>query len=211
MAEPRHEPTALARVLIFLFIAGCIGGAVYLWRDKILPQPGQGGGGPGGPGAPVAGLPAGEKVEAPDAKGITTKESYTFKPEERLPPVKGTSSYKWDEKEKLVQFPINVWIGWLPIVAANHGFAPNPESIFAKKHGFKVNLKLIDDPVVARDAFAAGESHVLWGTLDMIALFAPGLMKDSRTAPRVFQQVDWSNGGDGIVVRSSIKSVKDLK
>ena len=111
----------------------------------------------------------------------------------------------------MVQFPINVWIGWLPIVAANHGFAPNTESIFFKKYGFKVNLKLIDDPVVARDAFAAGESHILWGTLDMMALFAPELMKDSRTAPRIYQQIDWSNGGDGIVVRGNIQSVQDLK
>jgi NitT/TauT family transport system substrate-binding protein len=136
---------------------------------------------------------------------------YKYVPEQKLPAVKGTSSYKWDAKEKIVKFPINVWIGWLPIVAANHGFAPNAESIFYKKYGFKVNLKLIDDPVVARDAYVSGDSHVLWGTLDMIALFAPELMRDSRTAPRVFQQIDWSNGGDGIVVRSSISSVGDLR
>jgi ABC-type nitrate/sulfonate/bicarbonate transport system substrate-binding protein len=110
-----------------------------------------------------------------------------------------------------VEFPINVWIGWLPIVAANHGFRPNEESIFFKDHGFKVNLKLIDDPVVARDSFATGESHVLWGTLDMMVLFAGELMKDSRTAPRIFQQIDWSNGGDGIVVRGDIGSVADLR
>ena len=65
--------------------------------------------------------------------------------------------------------------------------------------------------MVARDAFAAGESHVLWGTLDMMVLFAPDLMKDSRSAPRIFQQVDWSSGGDGIVVRGNIASVADLK
>ena len=95
--------------------------------------------------------------------------------------------------------------------AANHGFSPNEDSIFFKEYGFKVNLKLIDDPVVARDAFAAGESHILWGTLDMMVLFAPELMKDSRTAPRIFQQVDWSNGGDGIVVRGDIASAQDLR
>ena len=65
--------------------------------------------------------------------------------------------------------------------------------------------------MVARDAFAAGESHILWGTLDMMVLFAPELMKDSRTAPRIFQQVDWSNGGDGIVVRGDIATARDLK
>ena len=104
-----------------------------------------------------------------------------------------------------------MWIGWLPIVAANHGFAPNEESVFYKKFGFKVNLTLIDDPATARDAFAAGKSHVLWGTLDMMVLFAPQLMRDSRTAPRIYQQIDWSSGGDGIVVRGDIKSVRDLR
>ncbi len=152
-----------------------------------------------------------KKVEAPDTKGITTVSEYKYVPGEKLPPVKGVSGYKWDPAQKVVNFPINVWIGWLPIVAANHGFSPNADSIFAKKYGFKVNLKLIDDPVVARDAFAAGESHVLWGTLDMMVLFAPDLMKDSRSAPRIFQQVDWSSGGDGIVVRGAIRSVADLK
>jgi ABC-type nitrate/sulfonate/bicarbonate transport system substrate-binding protein len=151
------------------------------------------------------------KGEATDTTGITTVSEYKYVPSEKLPPVKGVSAYKWNKADPTVVFPINVWIGWLPIVAANHGFAPNTESLFYKKYGFKVQLKLIDDPVAARDAFASGDSHVLWGTLDMMALFAPGLMKDSRTAPRIFQQIDWSSGGDGIVVRDYIKSVEDLK
>ena len=150
-------------------------------------------------------------VEAPDNESVTTVKEYKFVPRETLPPVTGTSGYKWDDKEKIVVFPINVWAGWLPIIAANNGFAPNEDSVFFKKYGFKVNLKLIDDPVVARDSYAGGESHVLWGTLDMMVLFAPELMKDSRTAPRIYQQVDWSSGGDGIVTRSKIRSVADLK
>jgi NitT/TauT family transport system substrate-binding protein len=151
------------------------------------------------------------QVEAPDTNSATTVTEYKFVPRETLPPVKGTSGYQWDEKEKIVVFPINVWAGWLPIIAANHGFAPNEESVFFKKYGFKVNLKLIDDPVAARDAYASGNSHVMWGTLDMIALFAPELMRDSRTAPRVFQQIDWSSGGDGVVSRTKIRTVADLK
>jgi len=42
------------------------------------------------------------------------------------------------------------------------------------------------------------------GTLDMIALFAPELVKDSRTVPVVCQQIDWSAGGDGVVARGEI-------
>jgi NitT/TauT family transport system substrate-binding protein len=201
--QPKVGPTALGKLILFAFVLACVAGAAYYFRGLIAPG--------GRDGSAQVNMDDFKKVEAPDTKGITTVSEYKYVPGEKLPPVKGVSAYKWDAKEKVVNFPINVWIGWLPIVAANGGFSPNPDSIFAKKYGFKVNLKLIDDPVVARDAFAAGESHVLWGTLDMMVLFAPDLMKDSRSAPRIFQQVDWSSGGDGIIVRGAIGSVADLK
>ena len=200
--QQKVGPTVLGRLVLIVFVGACIAGAAYYFRDLVAP---------GGRGQGMVDIDQFRKVEAPDTQGITTVNEYNYVPGEKLPPVKGVSSYTWDADEKVVQFPINVWIGWLPIVAANHGFAPNDESVFAKKHGFKVNLRLIDDPVVARDAFAAGESHILWGTLDMMVLFTPELMKDSRTAPRIYQQVDWSSGGDGIVIRGNIHSVKDLK
>jgi NitT/TauT family transport system substrate-binding protein len=198
--------TPLGRVFVIVFILALIGGAGYFLRDYLFPQAGKTGQVDLDKFKDQAG-----GAEAVDPTGITTVATYTYIPEAKLPPVKGASAYKWDATSKTVKFPINVWIGWLPIVAANHGFAPNTESIFYKKFGFKVDLKLIDDPVTARDAYASGDSHILWGTLDMMALFAPELMKDSRTAPRIYQQIDWSNGGDGIVVRSSIASVADLK
>ena len=205
MAEGKVGPTPLGKFVIFLFIVGCIVAAGYYFKDTIFPSKA------GGKDVDLASFQKQQGgAEAHDPTGITTVTEYKYVPNQKLPAVKGTSNYKWDSK-KVVQFPINVWIGWLPIVAANNGFAPNEESVFYKKYGFKVNLKLIDDPVVARDAFASGESHILWGTLDMMVLFAPELLKDSRTAPRIYQQIDWSNGGDGIVVRSNIATVKDLK
>jgi len=46
----------------------------------------------------------------------------------------------------------------------------------------------------------------------MMVLFAPDLMKGlERAPPAIYQQVDWSSGGDGIVVRGAIASVADLK
>lgn len=216
-------PTPLGKAVMFLFIVGCLVAAAVNFSPSLKnaifssSSPGTptgssstGSTGPGNQNAGSSGGPSGPKVEAPDTKGITTVQEYSYVPQEKLPPVKGVSGYDWDPEKKTVEFPINVWIGWLPIVAANNGFAPNDESIFFKKYGFRVNLKLIDDPVAARDVFASGKSHVLWGTLDMMVLFAGELMRDSRTAPRIFQQIDWSDGGDGIVVRGNIRSVKEL-
>lgn len=130
-----------------------------------------------------------------------------------IPAVTGVSDYAKNMKDGklVVEFPINVWPGWAPIIMANSGMEPNDQSVFAKKYGFYVRLSIVDDPVKARDLFASGQSQILWGTLDMIALFAPELAKDSRTLPVVCQQVDWSAGGDGIVARGEIHSINDFR
>src|ERR1035441_1363084 len=47
--------------------------------------------------------------------------------------------------------------------SANPGMEPNDQSVFAKKYGFYVHLAIVDDPVKARDLFASGQSHILWG------------------------------------------------
>ena len=66
-------------------------------------------------------------------------------------------------------------------------------------------------------AYASGQVHIGWGTLDMVPLFVDGMLdrtgkpKDSRIIPRIYQQIAWSNGGDGIVVREDIKTVSDLR
>ena len=148
--------------------------------------------------------------EAPDASGITTVKEYNYVPATKLPEVKGISNYQ-PMAERTVRFGINVWAGWSPIIYANNGFKPGKVWKAANGKDFKVELVLIDDPVAMRDAYAAGNLHVGWATLDMLPLFLEGLRRDTRVMPRVFQQVDWSNGGDGIVVRDTIKTMADLR
>ena len=200
MANEGARLTTLGKFLSILLIVGLIvAGAIIVARKSQQPR--------------SAATPGAEapQTEAPDTSGVTTVKEYKYVPADRLPAVKGVSQYKWNANEKILRFSYNVWGGWLPVIAANRGTKPNPDSVFAKKHGFRLEMVLMDDPVAARDAFAAGEVHTLWGTVDMMTLFAPELQRDSRTAPRILQQIDWSNGGDGIVVRSSIKSVADLR
>jgi NitT/TauT family transport system substrate-binding protein len=187
---------------VFAVVIGLV--ALGLWRFGALP---------GSKGA-HSGKPGGSEMtsvtEAADTSGITTAKEYKYVPAAKLPPVQGISSYKPLE-DRTVRFAINVWAGWAPIILANNGF--KAAKIWKTPSGkdFKVELILIDDPVAMRDAYAAGNVHIGWGTLDMVPLFMEALHKDSRVMPRVYQQVDWSNGGDGIVVRDNIKTVADLR
>src|SRR6267142_3295153 len=203
MAEGQPRPAFYVAVL--LVVIGLVG--LALWRYGAI--------GSGGPGQ--AGRFSSEELkqmksgaEAPDSSGITTVKEYKYVAAAKLPEVKGISSYK-PMVDRTVRFAINVWAGWSPIIYANNGFKAGRVWKVPGGQDFKVELVLIDDPIAMRDAYAAGNLHVGWATLDMIPLFLEGLRKDSRVMPRVYQQVDWSNGGDGIVVRDAIKTMADLR
>ncbi len=155
-------------------------------------------------------------VEAADSNVPTTVKEYVFKPSEKLPPITQTSGYD-PMNARTVKFALNVWAGWAPIILQNEG--ANPGKIWTTPGGepFKVELVLIDNPVAMRDAYASGKVHIGWATLDMVPLFMDELKKDPRIMPRIFQQVDFSNGGDGIVIRKSAArdanspTISDLK
>ena len=218
------QPKASFWVAVWLVILGLAGYAAWQWG--LFGQPGGGRGGQvvngGGAGGGAGGGPAGAGggaegglTEAPDETVPTTVQEYAFKPAERLPPVTGIAGYKPLEDDT-VRFALNVWAGWAPIIYANEGFKPGKVWQAPDGKPFKLELVLIDNPVTMRDAWAAGEVHIGWATLDMVPLFLEGLVdatgkpKDSRAMPRIYQQVDFSNGGDGIVVRDAIKNVRDL-
>jgi ABC-type nitrate/sulfonate/bicarbonate transport system substrate-binding protein len=215
------QPKAPFWLAVWAVILGLVGLAA--WRagmfgprgaaDVAPPAPVAGGapGGASGGGGGAEGMAS----EAADTSAPTTVTEYTFTPAEKLPPVKGTSAYKALEDDT-VRFALNVWAGWSPIIYANEGFKAGKVWQTPDGRPFKLELVLIDNPVTMRDAYAAGEVHIGWATLDMVPLFLEGLVdatgkpKDSRVMPRIYQQVDFSNGGDGIVVRDSIKTVRDL-
>ncbi|MCU0979517.1 MAG: phosphate ABC transporter substrate-binding/OmpA family protein [Pirellulaceae bacterium] len=207
------QPKAPFYAVLGLVILGLLGFAIY--RADIFapeaPPPGQTPGQSGGD-AKIDPAQLGQEAEAGDEASVTTVKEYSFKPAEKLPAVQGVSGYK-PMTENTVRFALNVWAGWGPIILANNGFQAGQVWKTPDGKDFRVELVLIDDPVAMRNAYASGEVHIGWGTLDMVPLFVDGFVKagDSRIMPRVYQQVDWSNGGDGIVVRENIKTVADLR
>ncbi|MBF0531139.1 MAG: ABC transporter substrate-binding protein, partial [Deltaproteobacteria bacterium] len=213
--KPGGGPKPAFYVVLFLAVIGL---AVYGLKDYIFPAPKPTGGTTqttstkptgGGQTASTGGSQGSQSssaggsakdTEAPDSAVVTTVKEYTFVPNEKLPAVKGVSNYE-PLSNRTVKFALNVWAGWAPIILYNEGKGPGKVWKTPSGQDFKVELVLMDDPVAMRDAYAAGKIHIGWATLDMLPLFMEELQKDSRVWPRVYQQIDWSNGGDGIVFR----------
>jgi NitT/TauT family transport system substrate-binding protein len=203
--------TTRGKIVLTILFLGVVGFGVYRWWDKIAPSTKSQTHSVNVDEVRKAIQAAKEPpVDVPLLIGTNVA---SLVDRSGIPAVTGVSDYAKATKDgkPVVEFPINVWPGWAPIIVANAGMEPNDQSVFAKKYGFYVRLSIVDDPVKARDLFASGQSQVLWGTLDMIALFAPELAKDSRTVPVVCQQVDFSAGGDGVVARGEIRSINDFR
>src|SRR5687768_13741373 len=197
----QSRPKPLFYIAVALVVVGLL---LFAFRNVIFPKSES-----SGP-ATISKdeLSQAQGVEAADANVPTTVKEYVFKPSEKLPPIAQTSAYE-PMVNRTVKFALNVWAGWAPIILQNGGGAAGKMWTTPGGQPFKVELVLIDNPVSMRDAYAAGKVHIGWATLDMLPLFMDELKKDARIMPRVFQQVDFSNGGDGIVIRRS--AAKDPK
>ncbi len=215
MAPPPSpgKPKPAFFIAVLAVVAGLIGLSVYKCSSKKTKQEGQ-----------VTqtidpnivkkpAIPA----ESDDVSGVTTAKTYEVVEATKIKPVEGTADYKALGAKRTVRFAINVWAGWAPIIAANGGMkAGKAWKAGLDKDGkagadFQVELVLADVPDLMTEGVATSNFHIGWATADMLPIIAQRLNRDPRTMPRVFQQVDWSNGGDGIIARDSIKSISDLK
>ncbi len=109
-----------------------------------------------------------------------------------------------------VQVPVITWGGDIATVLANGGAATRPGSLFAKQG---LQLRLVREDVFSKqlEAYLAGRSPYLRGTLGMINMAAEAASRDTRTKPVIVYQMTWSAGGDALVVGPGIRSVKDLR
>lgn len=207
------QPKPTFYVAVAVVVLGLIAFAIY--RSDLFAPEGAGDGAQQGTIDPSQ-LATSQAVEdEANVTGVTTVKEYTFVPAETLPPVKGTAAYTMENDT--VRFALNVWAGWAPIILANEGFAANKVWKTPEGKDFRVELVLIDNPGEMLDAYTSGQVQIGWGTLDMLPLFmqrmvdSDGKPLDSRVMPRIYQQIDWSCGGDGIVVRENIRTVNDLR
>ncbi len=102
------------------------------------------------------------------------------------------------------------WGGYAPGLYFNEGPNANEQSRFFKDYGFKVEFKVENDLLNAMNAWMAGEYDVLVQTADAFPLYtAPDDINAFQ--PKAFMQVDWSRGGDAVIVKRGINTANDLK
>jgi NitT/TauT family transport system substrate-binding protein len=111
---------------------------------------------------------------------------------------------------KTLKVQLVTWGGYAPGLYFNEGAQANTRSRFYKDYGFKVDFKVENDLINALNAWIAGEYDVLVQTADAFPLYtAPDDINALK--PRAFMQVDWSRGGDAIIVKRGINTINDLK
>ncbi len=112
---------------------------------------------------------------------------------------------------KADKLPLITWGGDEATILANgNTINTKPGSILAKK-GLNFQLVWMDDFKKQVEMFIRGDMWLLRGTMGMINMAAAVSAKDTRTEPVVIYQLTWSNGGDCLVVKKGINTVKDLK
>ncbi len=116
----------------------------------------------------------------------------------------------FNDDENTLVIQLVSWGGYGPGLYFNEGSEPNERSRFFKEYGFKVRFVLENDLINAMNAWIADEYDVAVQTADAFPLYT-GPADINQYKPKAFMQVDWSRGGDAIIVKRGINTVNDLK
>src|SRR5688572_12770615 len=108
------------------------------------------------------------------------------------PKIKAAAAYEM--KNGVVEIELSEYAGYSGLIVANGGLEPNDNSVFAKKHGFKLRIKLSEEE--SWSALNSGKMAASATTVDVLAIHG-----------RQFQvvvpaQIGFSRGADGVVVRN---------
>jgi NitT/TauT family transport system substrate-binding protein len=106
-------------------------------------------------------------------------------------------------KDNIVPIEISEYAGYAGLIAANGGLEPTENSYFFRNHGFKVRLTVSEDENWSE--LNEGKLAGSVTTVDVLAAYGRQL---HAVVPA---QIGFSRGADGVVVRSDIKRINQLK
>lgn len=107
-----------------------------------------------------------------------------------------------------INLSIDEWVGYATILQANGGLTTQPDSIYDKL-GINVNINIINDATQSSNALIKGDIDGAGYTINRLA-FLSNKFSSSDTQITMPYITNYSNGGDGIIALSSIKTIDDL-
>ena len=180
--QPRF--TALGKIVSILLVAGLVTLGLYMIRGRF--------GGSGGAGGTAPGAePAAESGGAPEVQEVKVE----------VPKLSPPGAFQF--KDNIVPIEISEYAGYAGLIAANGGLEPTENSLFFKNHGFKVKLTISEDETWSE--LNEGKIAASVTTVDVLAAYGRQL---HAVVPA---QIGFSRGADGVVVRSDIKRINQLK
>ena len=173
--------TALGRLVSMVLVAGLIGLGGYMVWNRM-------GNRAAAPGGATGSTEAGGAPEVQEVKVEVPKLS---------PPA------AFQFKDNIVPIEISEYAGYAGLIAANGGMEPTENSLFFKNHGFKVKLSISEDE--SWSELNEGKIAASVTTVDVLAAYGRQL---HAVVPA---QIGFSRGADGVVVRTDIKRINQLK
>lgn len=190
----RFRLTKAAKILILLLIVALIGGGVF------------------------AGLKTGVLKTSTDTETKKEESVTPNSPSNKVEESKENSTLDYDENgnvmntEKTSEDTINIsldeWIGWKSILDAAGGLSTQPGSIYDEL-GVNVNISVINDATQSSNALIKGDLDAAGYTINRTAFLSNKFSEAGVDVVMPFI-TNYSNGGDGIIAKSTIQTVDDL-
>lgn len=105
--------------------------------------------------------------------------------------------------QNTLELELSEYAGYSGLIAANGGLEPNDSSYFTKNYGFKLKITISEED--SWSALNSGRICATATTTDVLPLYG------SQLAAVVPALIGFSRGADGIVVKSAIQKINDLK
>ena len=120
----------------------------------------------------------------------------------------GDKNANASDDEDVLKVQMFTWGGTAPGLYFNEGAEASERSRFFKEYGIKVEFVLIDDFDGTRNAWIADEVDILHNEVSAMNTEMDRLAPHN---PKVFLHMDWSRGGDAVIVKRGINTVNDLR
>ena len=185
MSTRRFRLTKAAKVLIFVIILALLGGGVF------------------------AGVKTGF-IKTNETTKETVVENTTKSDVKVETNSESTTSTKNDVAvmDDTINISLDEWVGWKSMIDANGGLTTQPDSIYGKL-GLDVNIHIINDATQSSNALIKGDLNAAGYTINRTAFLSNKFVNANKEVVMPYI-TNYSNGGDGIIAKSDITTVKDL-